>query len=142
MTTTATKVMTTPNMAITIIAHDDDDGDGMTVKTVKIATTVMVTGRRSRSHGDHDYIRITITTTVSTTNGKTVLMTMATLINKEYLAGGRQPQTRKTKKKSRKRSKIPDTFSTRILLLLSDRIVLRSARWPWFTLSPASSTLS
>ena len=70
-------------------------------------------------------------------------MTMATIDTRRGIRiAGTNDKTRKTKKISRKSSKIPDTFSTRILLLLSDRIVLRSARWPWFTLSPASSTLS
>ena len=37
---------------------------------------------------------------------------------------------------------MPDTESTSRRLLLRDRIVLSRARCPWFTLSPASSTLS
>lgn len=51
-------------------------------------------------------------------------------------------QTRNTKKKSMNRSKMPATESTSRLLLFRDSIVLSSAKCPWFTLSPASSTLS
>lgn len=54
----------------------------------------------------------------------------------------KETHDKKTKKNTMNSSIIPETDKANLRLLLSDRIVLMSARCPWFTFSPVSSTLS